>query len=48
MHCTQYCDKTDIDNTMMITQTKVYKDIDKTGQWCNTKVVTDFDNTDHC
>ena len=48
LHEIQYYDKTDIDNTMMITQTKVYTDIDKTGQWCNTKVVTDFDNTDHC
>ena len=47
MYEIQYCDKTDNDNTIMITQTTVYAANDKTGHWYNTKVVTDFDNTDH-
>ena len=47
MYEIQYCDKTDNDNTKMITQTTVYTANDETGQWYNTKVVTDFDNTDH-
>ena len=41
MYEIQYYDKTDIDNTTMITKATVHTDNDRTGQWYNTKVITD-------